>query len=69
MPEEHQYPNQRYIGDGVYANFDGYQIIIKTHREDGTHYIAIESAVLKSLNEYWAYVNKFYEERRKEGEQ
>ena len=41
-----------YIGDGVYAHFDGYQIVIRTERDDGIHWIALEPSVLRALNHY-----------------
>lgn len=40
---------RRYIGDGVYAYHDGYQIWIETPREDGMHRIALEPAVFDAL--------------------
>jgi len=42
-------PKERYIGDGVYASFDGYQIWLKTPRNGGTHLIALEPAVFAQL--------------------
>lgn len=44
---------KRYLGDGVYANFDGYNIVLTT--EDGyseTNRIVLEWEVLKELNSY-----------------
>ena len=52
----------RYIGDGVYASFDGYQIWLKTDRGDGMmHEIAIEPEVLSALNAYAADIKKEFE--------
>ena len=43
----------RYLGDGVYASFDGYQIWLSTVREDGiTHRIALEPEVYDALHQY-----------------
>jgi len=48
--------NETYLGDGVYASFDGYQIWLRT--EDFTtngilnHHIALESDVFAQLIEY-----------------
>lgn len=39
----------RYIGDGVYASFDGYQIWVKT--TEG-HRIALEPPVMAQLKQY-----------------
>lgn len=38
-----------YLGDGVYASFDGYQIWLKT--QEGSE-IALESAVFEALLDY-----------------
>lgn len=42
----------RYLGDGVYASFDGYQIILDLRAQDSTTKIALESSVLTALNRY-----------------
>lgn len=43
----------RYLGDGVYAYHDGYQIWLKTEREMGrVERIALEPDVLQSLIRY-----------------
>lgn len=50
----------RYLGDGVYASFDGYQIWLKTDRGDGVrNEIAIEPEVFESLTRYNADLDKF----------
>ena len=41
-----------YLGDGVYASFDGYQIWLSTQREIGQHIIALDPFVLERLVEY-----------------
>ena len=40
---------QEYIGDGVYASFDGYQIWLKTQRDHGEDAIALEPEVFRAL--------------------
>jgi hypothetical protein len=45
---------KRYLGDGVYAGFDGYQIWVWTARDDTTHSIAFEAETLASLAKYTA---------------
>jgi hypothetical protein len=41
---------KRYIGDGVYADFDGYHIVLATDRaEGGQHKIYLEPAVFHAL--------------------
>jgi len=44
-----------YLGDGVYASFDGYHIWLRTGSHDdadATNRIALEPAVFESLLEY-----------------
>jgi hypothetical protein len=43
---------ERYIGDGVHASFDGYQIWLKTDRGGAVHSIALEPGTFNSLVEY-----------------
>ena len=46
--------NKQYLGDGVYANFDGYQV--KLTASDGvydTDKIYLNPEVMKSLIEYY----------------
>ncbi len=45
-------PEPAYIGDGVYARFDGYQIWIQTEREKGIEQIALEPQVFNELVGY-----------------
>jgi len=50
--EEDPDMEDEYLGDGVYASFDGYQIWLKTERETGWHEIALEPPVFERLLEY-----------------
>lgn len=47
----------KYLGDGLYAFFDGYHVILKTQRLNGEHWVALEPQVLISFLKYAA---KFY---------
>lgn len=52
-------PWKRYVGDGVYADFDGYAIVLTT--ENGievTNRIVLESAVWTALKEYASWLRK-----------
>jgi len=42
----------RYIGDGVYASFDGYHIILDLRAQDNTTRIALEPSVIDELVKY-----------------
>lgn len=44
--------NKEYLGDGVYASFDGWQIWLSTLRENGEHRIALEPYVFHALCRY-----------------
>lgn len=37
---------ETYLGDGIYASFDGYQVKLRTPRENGDHEIFFEAAEL-----------------------
>jgi len=63
MPDEPRVPPS-YIGDGVYASFDGYQIWLRTERANGVHAIALEYGVLKNL---MAYANRVWKPVAKGG--
>lgn len=41
-----------YLGDGVYASFDGYYIILDLRGQDNTTRIAIEPYVFNRLVQY-----------------
>jgi hypothetical protein len=47
-----QQPGPTYLGDGVYASFDGYQIWLHLGAHDAEPLIAIEAAVLHTLIGY-----------------
>lgn len=42
----------RYLGDGVYASFDGYCIYLDLRAQDGTTRIALEPPVIDALVDY-----------------
>lgn len=46
---------QTYLGDGVYASFDGYQIWLAVNHHENT-VVAIEPNVMESLMRYAAQV-------------
>jgi hypothetical protein len=45
---------KRYLGDGVYAGFDGYQIWVWAERDGREHAIAFEADTLAMLAQYTA---------------
>lgn len=40
---------EAYLGDGLYASFDGFQVILRAPRAGGDHVVALEPAVYQSL--------------------
>lgn len=52
-----------YLGDGVYAEFDGYQIWLKTDGPFHENRIALEPAVLDALDKYVARLRQKYQSK------
>ena len=49
----HGVEKAEYLGDGVYAGFDGYHVWLVTEREGGEiHNIALDSNVAQSVVDY-----------------
>lgn len=48
-----------YLGDGLYAAFDGYHVWLITMREDGAHCVALHDAVYLDFVQYAAKVFNF----------
>lgn len=46
---------ERYLGDGLYASFDGWHIVLRAPRAEGDHTVYLEPAV---LTEFLAYLKK-----------
>lgn len=40
---------ETYLGDGLYASFDGWQIYLRAPREDGDHFVALDAHTWMSL--------------------
>lgn len=41
--------NETYLGDGLYARDDGFQIWLRAPRENGDHEVALEPSVLSEF--------------------
>lgn len=50
-PQDHKGPlvPDRYLGDGVYASFDGYHIVLDLRGQDSTTRVCLEPAVFDAL--------------------
>ena len=58
-------PEEYYLGDGLYASFDGWQVVLRAPRPDGDHWVALEPAVLDAFVNYLR-ERGFYLEKRDE---
>jgi hypothetical protein len=47
-----------YLGDGVYASFDGYHVLLHVGRHDTLPCVALEPDVIAALNQYYAMIVK-----------
>ena len=47
-----------YIGDGVYAEYDGFAVTLSTERESGVHWLVLEPDHLDTLNQFIAAIRK-----------
>ena len=56
----------RYIGDGVYASFDGYHIILDLRKQDASR-IALEPEVIDQLLRYRGDIAALAKARPQEG--
>jgi hypothetical protein len=54
MPSLPKQNEETYIGDGLYASFDGWRIMLRAPRESGDHFVALEPQVYQSLLEWVA---------------
>lgn len=63
LKEKHMQTKERYLGDSVYASFDGYHIWLDLRAQDATTRIALEPAVLVELN---TFADEVYDREPKE---
>lgn len=47
-------PGETYLGDGLYASHDGWQIKLRAPREDGDHVVYLEPEVLRAFAKFLA---------------
>jgi hypothetical protein len=45
-------PKEEYLGDGLYASFDGFMFMLRAPRSGGDHWVGLEPAVLRNFDEY-----------------
>jgi len=44
--------DETYLGDGLYASFDGWQFCLRAPRENGNHFVHLEPHVLATFIAY-----------------
>lgn len=47
-----------YLGDGVYASFDGYQIWLRVHDHRARPCVALEPPVMEALMRYYTRIKE-----------
>jgi len=61
MPKEFE---QTYIGDGVYAQWDGMTVLLETERDNGRHYIYLDPQHVENIVRLMKEEPRFAKERR-----
>jgi hypothetical protein len=56
---------RRYLGDGVYAGFDGLQIWLWIERDGEKQFIALESGTLAALTRFTHDLNEYFKHPEK----
>lgn len=44
--------DETYLGDGLYASFNGYMIVLRAPRMEGDHHVGLEPDVLREFIHY-----------------
>lgn len=52
--------DESYLGDGLYATFDGWQMILRAPRDGGDHHVALEPETFKALIRFADHINAKY---------
>lgn len=55
---------ETYLGDGLYASFDGYSIGLRTPRDDSDHWVYLEPEVVVALQRFMAGLADIHPELR-----
>jgi len=59
MSEENA-KDESYLGDGLYAKFDGWQIILRAPRDGGDHWVGIDPHIFQAMLRFTDRINKKY---------
>jgi hypothetical protein len=52
--------DHEYLGDSVYASFDGFQVWLHLNSHHAPPVVALEPKVIEALNMYWAAIQRKY---------
>ena len=52
MTDEPPTERETYLGDGLYASWDGFSIWLRAPREGGDHVVALEPEVLAAFQQF-----------------
>jgi hypothetical protein len=51
---------ETYLGDGLYASFDGWHVVLRAPRQGGDHFVALEPETMMSFRRYLEALNLKY---------
>jgi hypothetical protein len=55
---------ETYLGDGLYASFDGFMFTLRAPREGGDHWVGLEPQVMEAFDEFRKQALASMEQRR-----
>jgi hypothetical protein len=44
--------HETYLGDGLYASFDGFMIVLRARRENGDHEVFLDQSTLQAFMQF-----------------
>lgn len=56
--------SEHYLGDGLYASYDGLAICLRAPRENGDHVVYLEPEVLQAFEQWVAQLKRQAKEER-----
>lgn len=62
MPNMSEKREEEYLGDGLYASFDGWNVILRAPRLEGDHWIGLEPATWIALE---SFIGKIWPRQRR----
>ncbi len=57
---------QMYLGDGVYANYDGYHVVLELKEQESAPKIFLDPDVIKAMGDYMKTIHGIVKERQGE---